>query len=386
VALRWIGHAARDEFPAQHRVNRARSWAEFKDSLASFAIPGQNMIYAGSNGDIGHVLAAHVPADAVAMSDHPIRRDGAGWDRVLTSVELPAWYDPPSGYVVSANDRPAAPTPVVGHLFSSDDRRDRIRALIEAAPQPTLETLAAIQQDVTVPDAARLARKLASAARNGGRRPTPPQQNFLAALEGWDGCYEAGSAGAAAFERMLFHFARAFYAPRRLAAYSAAWTLRDLLLLDLETAARPLLERATWTALTRAARSHARGWGDMHRIRLRHPLGGVPVLGRRYRYFDLPSAGSSETVMKTAHSLAPGRHAVRYGSNARHISDLADLDENHFVLLGGQDGWLGSTTFADQVALWRAGAYVKMPLRPGTVRRLHPHVTRLEPRPAAGGG
>ncbi|GGF39519.1 penicillin amidase [Aliidongia dinghuensis] len=387
VALRWVGHGVSDEFTAMLRVNRARSWTEFKDGLASFAIPGQNMIYAGSEGDIGHVLAAHVPADAEPMSAHPIRRDGNGWDHLLTSAELPAWHDPPTGYVVSANDRPAAPAPVVGHLFSSDDRRDRIRALIEAVPQLTFETLAAFQQDVTVPSAGRLAHKLAAAARSGGRQPTPRQQSLLAALEGWDGRYEAGSAGAAAFEQMLFHFARAFYAPRVLAAYSAAWTLRDLILLDLETVPRPQLERAAWVALVRVARSRLRGWGDVHRLRLRHPLGALPVLlGRRYRYFDLPAGGSSETVMKTAHGLASGRHAVRYGSNARHISDLADLDQNHFVLLGGQDGWFGSTTFTDQVTLWRAGAYVQIPLRPETVKRLYPHSTRVEPHPAAGGG
>ena len=32
------------------------------------------------------------------------------------------------------------------------------------------------------------------------------------------------------------------------------------------------------------------------------------------------------------------RHFTRYGSNARHISDLSNIDRNYFVLLGGQDG------------------------------------------------
>ena len=86
--------------------------------------------------------------------------------------------------------------------------------------------------------------------------------------------------------------------------------------------------------------------------------------------------------MKTANGLSGGRHRVRYGSNARHISDLSDPDANHFVLLGGQDGWFGSTTFADQVGLWRAGAYVRVPLLPETVRRSFPFVIRLKPAEA----
>ena len=62
-----------------------------------------------------------------------------------------------------------------------------------------------------------------------------------------------------------------------------------------------------------------------------------------------------------------------------HISDLSDLDANFFVLLGGQDGRLGSAALTDQFTLWRAGEYIQMPLRLETVRRLFPLVTRLTP-------
>ena len=48
------------------------------------------------------------------------------------------------------------------------------------------------------------------------------------------------------------------------------------------------------------------------------------------------------------------------------------------VLLGGQDGWLGSTTFIDQAGLWQAGQYVALPLRAETARAW-PHHTRFTP-------
>jgi penicillin G amidase len=73
------------------------------------------------------------------------------------------------------------------------------------------------------------------------------------------------------------------------------------------------------------------------------------------------------------------RHRAGYGSNARHISDLSDMDRNWFVLLGGQDGWLNSSTFLDQVPLWLEGEYVEMPLRLETVRARFRHVTELGP-------
>ena len=39
------------------------------------------------------------------------------------------------------------------------------------------------------------------------------------------------------------------------------------------------------------------------------------------------------------------------------------------MLFGGQDGWLGSKAFADQVPLWESGDFIQIPMREGSVRR-----------------
>jgi len=83
--------------------------------------------------------------------------------------------------------------------------------------------------------------------------------------------------------------------------------------------------------------------------------------------------------MKTAHALTDRRHGTRYGSVARHISDLSDHDRNYFVILGGQEGWPGSTTFLDQVSLWQRGEYIAVPLQLKTARASFEHVTELIP-------
>jgi penicillin amidase len=64
---------------------------------------------------------------------------------------------------------------------------------------------------------------------------------------------------------------------------------------------------------------------------------------------------------------------------ARHISDLADPDANLFALLGGQDGWFGSSTFDDQVVLWRQSQYVTVPLNPETARARAAHHMTITP-------
>ena len=380
-ALRWIGHRASDEFTAMLAINRARNWDEFKAALKDFAVPGQSMIFAGGSGDIGQALAAWVPKDMpAAPGDLIIPGGGDAWNAFLIADCLPSWYNPPSGFVVSANDRPDTEL-VIGRLFSSPERAGRIAAILRQAPNIDFSLLARLQQDVEAASARKLGSRLAQIARaKSSERLSAPIARILSIFEAWDGNYDGDSQAPAAFELVLFHFARLFYPREVLAAYSAAWALRDLIRSDVETSNELLIRPIVLQALERAAKSlRSRNWGQLHRLRLDHPLGLLPLAGQRYRYFDLPAAGGSETVMKTANGLSGGRHAVRFGSNARHVSRLSDIDFNYFVLMGGQDGWFGSTTFADQIPLWRRGEYIQVPLQPETVRRAFPFVTELIP-------
>ena len=111
----------------------------------------------------------------------------------------------------------------------------------------------------------------------------------------------------------------------------------------------------------------------------------LPVIGGAFVYADHPTGGSRETPMKASHGLLDGtRRATSFGSMARHVSDMADPDANWFTLWGGQDGWLGSAAFMDQVPLWRDGRSIRVPLRAETVAREFPRVTRIAGRPGAG--
>jgi penicillin amidase len=103
------------------------------------------------------------------------------------------------------------------------------------------------------------------------------------------------------------------------------------------------------------------------------------LVGRFFRYGDYPIGGSRETVMKTAHGLTNDVSETSYGSQARFIADMGDPDANDFVLIGGNDGWLGSQNALDQVPLWLRGDYIRMPLRPDSVARDFPVVTILDP-------
>jgi penicillin G amidase len=119
----------------------------------------------------------------------------------------------------------------------------------------------------------------------------------------------------------------------------------------------------------------------MHHLRVGHVLQTVPLLGRWFVLEDLAVGGSRNTILKTAHGLVNQRHDTTYGSQARQLCDLSDPDLNWFVLLGGQDGWLGSANFADQVELWRQGRAVQMPLTEAAISAQFPTRQTLMPGP-----
>ena len=384
LALRWIGHLPSDEITALLAVGRARDWPGFRAALGTFAVPGQNFIFADVFGRVGWTVGAWLPRHMTNGTGFVVAPDdAAGWGRLIRMPELPAVFEPPEGYIASANNRPpvATETPV-GFFFPGDERLDRLKQLLEASGRIDWAAITRIQEDVLGANSRALRDRLLELIR---RIPVPTRSakegTLLAALAAWDGTYASDSAGALAHELMLCHTIRQVYGSDAEQVYFAGWDpLRmmreDLTKLEPQAAAAPLRR-----ALRAAAHGFARYriWGAMHRLRLRHFLCALPPLRHRVPEFDMPTAGSRDTLFKMAQGLVGTRHAASYGSNARYIFDMSHPDGNRLVLLGGQDGWLGSTTATDQVGLWRRGDYVTLPLRLEAVQARFPYRTELAP-------
>jgi penicillin amidase len=381
IALRWVGHQPSDELSALLSINQARDWNSFQRAAAGYAVPGQTLVYADCNGHIGRLLAASLPRRAVMLPDDlvspPAAAAAAAWATRVTAAELPTVFDPPCGLVVSANDRPPPACVLVGWFFSPADRALRLRRLLDDAGTIGFEDLMRLQRDVFGPSALALRNRLL-----GASAPNTGRSRLLAALASWDGRYGTESAGALAYELFLGRLARALIPPARRAIYGSVWTARALIAQDISAFAPQILASHVRKAIGEAEPFFARwrNWGAVHRLRLAHPLSLVPGLRRRFRFGDWPWPGSSDTVMKAAHGLVEGPHAVGYGTNARYIFDLSNPDANHLVLLGGQDGVPASAAFLDQSVLFREGRAMRVPLRPETARATLPHLTRIDPR------
>jgi len=383
-ALRWVGHIPSDEITAMLGINRAHNWEEFRAALALFAVPAQTFVYADAEGHIGKATAARLPRRAVGAPNDPIvpRSAAADWENLLVAKDLPTSLDPEEGFIVSANEKPKDTALRIGYLFSPNDRFERLTDRLADSPRVGFNDLAALQQDVLLRSALGLRDLLVQHLESLPRsRATRAAAQLIEELRRWDGRYTVESAGALALELLAFRTAVALVGRKQAGLYSLMWDAHALLRADIETASRAQIVRALRKAVPGTMRGLAafRNWGGMHRMRLAHFLAVMPWVGRRLQFGDRAVPGTRATVMQTSGPLSDRRHFVYLIATARHISDLSDLDANYFVILGGQDGWLGSTTMLDQVPLWREGRYVQLPLRLDAVHAKYTFKTELFP-------
>lgn len=384
-ALRWAGHQVSDEVGAMMNVSRATNFQEFRRAFKTFAVSGQNMLYADVDGNIGQVAAAKLPsrenglpADVLVT---PAQSDAA-WANMVDVSSLPVTINPTDGFLLSANNRPAPADVPLGYFFSPDDRMIRMREILTEKDRVDIADIKAVQRDVYMSSSVALRDALVPLLKN--LNPTEPaQREILTLMTDWDGHYHATSRGALAFELFYAAFKKRFaislMGERDADTYAGIGRIKTLLIADLKRVDSDAVASAVRPALARAAKNLGSfaNWGDMHRLAISHPMGFLPVIGGRYRFADYPASGSSHSIMKTAHATTDEQHNTRFGSNARHISDLSDMDENYFVLLGGQDGWFNSTNFLDQVPYWLSGNYIQVPMRLDAVKKTFTRKTVL---------
>ncbi len=380
IALKWRGHQPSDEFSAFLDVCRAKTWDDFRAAWRPYAVSGQNMLYADREGNIGQVLALeHQPAAGrtaqVGLGDpkNPEHRWGPG----IGSTDLPAAHNPEAGFLVSTNNTPVRVDPPVTLKTNANDRHDRLASLLAASDKIDFAAAGAMQLDVYSRWSHDLARSIAARAADinliGGGRA-------LTLLESWDGFYAIDSLGAPILQAVarrlaLGHYSRR-YSPAVAEFLLGSEAVFTMLREDVEAGR---LDNDLAGALSGAEADIKEGtrWGDVHFLKIAMPVSRLPLFGSKFDYGTIPVPGSLTTVFKAANRVGPGPHFADYGANARHIADMSSPDENYFVLMGGQDGWIGSTTVTDQVPLWREGRFIRVPLSEAKAREAFPFVTEL---------
>jgi penicillin amidase len=381
-ALKWNGHLPTDELTAMLNLNMATDWDGFSTALEEFSISAQNFVYADAKGNIGQVTATHLPKRGPAMPKDLVLplENAAAWDTILTSADLPSTYNPAQGFVATANNKPSESIAPIGYFFSGDDRVLRMRDILGSGENMSVDDIRQLQMDTYMHSAMVLRNAY---IQRGREIPdlTDEAKATLDVLEAWDGRYEVDAVGPLALQgttaRLMpqllddIHLAILETGGNQLGDYAA------LILAAPTDQIYPLLGQALADA--QETMQEYDTWGDMHPLRLQHNLAMVPLLGGRYEFDVMPWPGSTDTLWKGDHAIGISESLTRYGAQARHVSDMSDMDANWFVLLGGNDGWINAENFIDQAKLFQRGEMMHIPLRIETVKKTFPYQTNLAP-------
>jgi penicillin amidase len=386
LSYQWNYATATDggEVDAFYALDRARGWEEFRDAARHFGAIAQNVVYADRAGHIGLQAVGAIPRFH-GRQDGLRFRDGADgsqdWDGFVPFDEHPFVFDPPRGWLASANN-PTVPAPAPYYISSQwepVDRYLRIRELLESKAKLSVADMETMQADTVVVSARDLAALVVAAC--AARPPSDPTTRAaLDRLRGWDGDMKAESAAAALFAvfyRRLFYaifdelgddLARAYRAKSNISAImmrAVVWGGRDEWFDRVgtpEIEARDDVLRATFDESVAEVRRllgddpAGWAWGRIHTLDLEHPLGRASrLLGLYFDRGPYPLPGHNQSIDKAEFDDESFR--VRAGPSMRQITDLGSLDRALAVLPGGQSGIPSSHHYADLTPLWLKGEY-----------------------------
>jgi penicillin G amidase len=355
-ALRWAAAEPGFEFPFLD-LNRAGNWEEFSAALARYPGPGQNFVYADVDGNIGYRATGRLPIRKNFDGDVPL--DGSTgdseWDGFIPFDQLPAFYNPPRGWIVTANQNPFPedyPYRVSGEFgapYRSREIRDRLMARTGWKPEEML----AVEKDVYSAFSSFLARRIVAAYD----RKKPAQRELgeaVSLLRTWNGQMEKQTPAP-----LLITLA---YDQLRNAAVRAAWPGRPDIYQPymapaaiqqiLESGGRGFFRDTDAALLTALAAAIAEGrrtqgsnlakwdYGRYNLLTIKHPVGSqLPGVGNYFNIGPVEMSGSSTSIKQTSVALGP---------SMRFIADLANWDGSLNNIDIGQSGQILSRHYKDQ--------------------------------------
>ena len=394
-ALRWTAlDPSKNNADSTYILNRARNWKEFNTALESFTAPTQNMVYADVDGHIGYHAAGVVPIRK--SGDGSVPYDGATdageWTSYIPIAKLPTLYDPPSGIIVTANQR------IVGtdypyfltHSWAQPYRARRIWDLLNEKPKLSADDFRRVLGDVYSIAGVFFTKETVKLLRP---KLTPADDKLRATLdafEKWDGGVNAESTVALIASQMRLAFRSKILAAAlgpdlvRNYQWSNFDTTLDRILKDQPASWLPK-EFSSYADLLRACYDEAVAnltknlgadetkwtWGGMWKARFPHPLGGAPLIGAQFTIPPFPQNGTGGLIGATPN--------VGSSVSMRLIADPSDWDKTQQGIALGESGLPKSPHWSDQLADWRAVTPREFPFTQAAVVKAAKETLVLEP-------
>ena len=365
VALNWLGQTDSDELNSFLKVMKSKNWTDFKQAFKSYKVPALSMLYTDTKGNIGLVPAYGQPV--LKKPEHTlklIKQTANPIVGVLPPTKNLKVYNPPEGFIASANNKPfLKPSIPFSFKYSNNERINRLKQLAKQKTKLNIEDLKALQQDVFSKQSYKLNRVFLKAIKNN---PELNKNPLIKTLKTWTGHYHSHSSQAVIFYSFMSALWSAYKQEKLIAQKDMLYSdyFKELLTDWIPTVPPNKMYPLVKNSLAQVNKTFLKypTWGDFTLHTQDTILGRIPVIGSKFNLKSYPARGENGTLDKKGRALNHKQAKVYYGSSARHISDMSHSDNNYFVLNGGQDSWLLNQNLGDQTILWLKGEYIKVPL------------------------
>jgi penicillin amidase len=390
VATTWL--MPDDRSPeALWLVDKAKNWDEFRGALKLFVGPQQNMVFADTAGNIGFIAPARIPirAKGDGYMPSPGWTDDYAWTGFIPFDQLPQTYNPPSGRLVTANNKivPSSYPFFISRDWDAPNRAMRINQLLDAKPKFAPDDFAVIQADTLSLMAQDLLPIMLRISP-----PSPRAARAMDRLKSWNFHMDRDLVEPSLFVAWLRETTRGLFADKLGPGFAEYWGPRPLAVHGILTehpdwcessgkggtqvtvSVTPSTAPADCAGLLAASLDRALddlakrygdemggwSWGRVHPAHFENQFwANVPMIGS---FFDLaiPDDGGSDTVnradMRYADDVEP--FAAEHGPGLRMIVDLAMPQQARFLITPGESGNVLSPHYGDLMRSWRNFAWV----------------------------
>jgi penicillin amidase len=400
IALRWtLYDGLRMPF---FDVDTAQNWEDFRKAFSQLDAPGQNVVYADVDGNIGYQTTGRVPIRADGDGSLPV--SGADntheWTGYIPFDKLPSIYNPPSGVIATANGRitPDGYPNSISAEWEAPWRTERIYHVLESGRKFAAADMLALENDIHSENDLFAAERFVYSIDHASK-PSARAKQAADLMRNWDGRMLGSSAAPTVAVRSARELTRLLLEPRLGSApedpkqqeeslnwKTYQWEMHTVWLQNvlLHQPKRWLPEKypnydELLTAAVEAAVNEPSApqdlaswhWGSVNAVEIDHPvLGKIPLIGRWTAPGIKEQSGSGYTVKAvTAH----------HGPSERFTANLADLDQSTLNTVTGQGGNFLSPYYMDQWKAWYEGSTFTLPFTSQAVEATGAHRLMLEP-------
>ena len=390
-ALKWTALEPGGLSNTYNWLSKAKNWHEFRDIMKNVWGPGQNAVYADTEGNIGYIMAARVPIRKKGRGEVPFpgNTDDYEWTGYVPFDQLPQAFNPDSGLIVTANARVVGPKykPYLTDRWEEPYRTARIYDLLRDKTGLRPIDMLKVETDTYSYPHAFLADQMSAAAKKV--QPKDPRaKQLVEALKDWNGIADADSS-VVSFVVMARRAALDLILEPYLGKDTSLYTWRSTAFLQKVLTDRPpkwlppayknydeLLAAAADRAVTMLAEQtksqnvSAWQWKELNSLDMLHPIGRDGFLKHLLSITGKPQSGTSYSVRAAT---------KRHGPSMRFIANLANWDDSILLIPAGESGQIGSSHYTDQFSYWYEGKPIVAPYSDAAEAKTRKHTLKLTP-------